>query len=177
MPFLFQANSPCAPFSPPYSGRCPRLLLIRAVRPGDQRRWWRDRPHVHGQGGDLCQLRQPGQTACRGARGTRRCQVKARPGVGVAACSVAAARTADGGWWAPATVAGLVVRLARGVADGEEDTGARVGGAAAREADALATASLWPPSTTASVIATPAAVRTPPATTAPARKLTSSMRA
>jgi hypothetical protein len=70
-----------------------------------------------------------------------------------------------------------------GVAGGEEDTGTRTGGTAegtaAREADALATASLWPPSTTASVIviATPAAVRTPPATTAPARKLTSSMRA
>jgi hypothetical protein len=68
-----------------------------------------------------------------------------------------------------------------GVADGEEDTGARTGataeGTAAREADALATASLWPPSTTASVIATPAAVRTPPATAAPERKLTSSMRA
>jgi hypothetical protein len=68
-----------------------------------------------------------------------------------------------------------------GVADGEEDTGARTGGTAAgtagRETGALATASLWPPSTTASVIATPAAVRTPPATTAPERKLTSSMRA
>ena len=67
-----------------------------------------------------------------------------------------------------------------GVGDGEEDAGAGTGetaeGTAAWEADALATASLWPPSTTASVIATPAAARTPPATTAPARKLTSSMR-
>jgi hypothetical protein len=87
---------------------------------------------------------------------------------------------------APATVAGVVARLARGVADGrmaggEEDTGTRTGGTAegtaGREACALATASLWPPSTTASVIATPAAIRTPPATTAPERKLTSSMRA
>ena len=78
------------------------------------------------------------------------------------------------------------MRLARGVADGEvagggEDTGAGTGGTAegtaAREADALATASLWLPSTTASVIATPAAATTPPAMTAPARKLTSSMRA
>ena len=80
----------------------------------------------------------------------------------------------------------VAVRLGRGVGDGgvaggEEDTGARTGetaeGTAAWEADALATASLWLPSTTASVIATPAAARTPPATTAPARKLTSSMRA
>jgi hypothetical protein len=73
------------------------------------------------------------------------------------------------------------VRLGRGVGDGTEETGATGGGAsegtAGREAGALATASLWPPSTTASVIATPAAVRTPPATTAPERKLTSSMRA
>jgi hypothetical protein len=68
-----------------------------------------------------------------------------------------------------------------GVAGGGEDAGARTGGTAAgtagREAGALATASLWPPSTTAIVIATPAAVRTPPVTTAPDRKLTSSMRA
>ena len=78
------------------------------------------------------------------------------------------------------------MRLGRGVGDGgvaggEEDTGARTGetaeGTAAWEADALATASLWLPSTTASVIVTPAAARTPPAKTAPARKLTSSMRA
>jgi hypothetical protein len=78
-------------------------------------------------------------------------------------------------------VAGGVVRLARGVDDGEEDTGGRVAGtaegAAGREAGALATASPWPPSTTASVIATPAAVSTPPATAAPERKLTSSIRA
>jgi hypothetical protein len=71
--------------------------------------------------------------------------------------------------------------VAGGVADGEEDTGARTGGTteeiAGREADALATASLRPPSTTASVIATAAAVSTPPATAAPERKLTSSMRA
>jgi hypothetical protein len=68
-----------------------------------------------------------------------------------------------------------------GVAGGEEETGARTEGTAEgtaeREAGALATASLWPPSTTASVIATPAAVSTPPAMTAPERKLTSSMRA
>jgi len=57
-----------------------------------------------------------------------------------------------------------------------EDGGATEG-TAAREAGALAAASLWPPSTTASVIATPAAVSTPPATAAPERKLTSSMRA
>jgi len=67
------------------------------------------------------------------------------------------------------------------VAGGEEDTGARTGGTtegiATREAGALATASLRPPSTTASVIATPAAVSTPPATAAPERKLTSSIRA
>jgi hypothetical protein len=68
-----------------------------------------------------------------------------------------------------------------GVAGGEEDTGARTGrtteGIAGWEAGALATATLWPPSTTASVIAAPAAVSTPPATAAPERKLTSSMRA
>jgi hypothetical protein len=68
-----------------------------------------------------------------------------------------------------------------GIAAGEEDTGARTegtaGGTAEREAGALATASLWPPSATASVIAAPATVSTPPATTAPERKLTSSMRA
>jgi hypothetical protein len=68
-----------------------------------------------------------------------------------------------------------------GAPGGGEDTGARTEGTAegtaAREADPLATASLWPPSTTASVIAAPAAVSTPPATTAPERKLTSSMRA
>jgi hypothetical protein len=68
-----------------------------------------------------------------------------------------------------------------GVAGGEGDTGARTGGitegVAGRETGALATASLWPPSTTASAIATPAAVSTPPATAAPERKLTSSMRA
>lgn len=71
--------------------------------------------------------------------------------------------------------------MADGGVVGEEGTGARTGGTAegtaAREAGALATASLWPPITTASVIAAPAAVRTPPATTAPERKLTSSMRA
>ena len=67
------------------------------------------------------------------------------------------------------------------MAGGEEEAGTGDGdateGAAAGEAGALATASLWPPSTTASVIATPAAVSTPPATAAPERKLTSSMRA
>ena len=77
--------------------------------------------------------------------------------------------------------AGSVVRLGRGVGDDEDETGAGDGGAtegtATREAGALATASLWPPSTTASVIATPAAVRTPPTTAAPERKLISSMRA
>ena len=104
------------------------------------------------------------------------------PGAG-AACRVADARVADGGWYAPATAAGSVVRLGRGVGDGEdeEETGAGDGGAtegtATREAGALATASLWPPSTTTSVIATAATVRTPPATAAPERKLTSSMRA
>ncbi len=79
-----------------------------------------------------------------------------RPGAGLAACRVADARVADGA--------------------GAGDGGATEG-TATREADALATASLWPPSTTASVIATPAAVRTPPATAAPERKLISSMRA
>ena len=44
-------------------------------------------------------------------------------------------------------MAGSVVRLARGVADGEEETGTGDGGAtegtATREAGALAAASLW----------------------------------
>jgi hypothetical protein len=67
--------------------------------------------------------------------------------------------------------------------DGEEETGAGDGDGggsateAAREGGELATASPWPPSTTASVIATPATESTPPATTAPERKLTSSIRA
>jgi hypothetical protein len=100
-----------------------------------------------------------------------------------AACRVADARVADGGWYALATAAGSFVRLGRGVGDGEdeEETGTGAGGAtegtATREADALATALLWPLSTTTSVIVTAATVRTPPATAAPERKLTSSMRA
>jgi len=43
--------------------------------------------------------------------------------------------------------------------------------------DTLVAAALWPPSTTASVIAIPTATRTPPTTAAPDRKLISSMRA
>jgi len=102
-----------------------------------------------------------------------------------AACLVAVARPADarvvdGGWWDPAGVARVVARLGRGVGDGTEATGATDRGAsegAATRAGAMAAASRWPLGTTASVIATPAAVRMPPATTAPERKLTSSMRA
>ena len=115
-----------------------------------------------------------------GERGSRSRGVGVLPGAG-AACRVADARVADGGWYAPATAAGSVVRLGRGVGEDEEETGAGDGGAtdgtATRETGALATASLWPPSTTTSVIATAATVRTPPTTAAPERKLTSSMRA
>jgi hypothetical protein len=76
------------------------------------------------------------------------------------------------------------VSLGRGVARGKAGTGdedaAEEGAAeeaAAGEAGALAAASPWPPSTTVRAIATPAAVRTPPATAMPDRKLTSSIRA
>jgi hypothetical protein len=48
---------------------------------------------------------------------------------------------------------------------------------AAGEAGALTAASPWPPSTTVSATATPAAARTTPATATPDRKLTSSIRA
>jgi hypothetical protein len=98
------------------------------------------------------------------------------------------ARAWVGGRWSPATVAGTLVSLGRGVARGDEDAGdedAADDGAAeaaaeageAGAAGALAAASPWPPSTTVSAIATPAAARTPPATAAPDRKLTSSIRA
>ena len=67
------------------------------------------------------------------------------------------------------------------MADGEaagttgDDGGA--GRATAAGRDALGAAALWPPSATASVIATPAATGTPVKTAAPDRKLISSMRA
>jgi len=49
--------------------------------------------------------------------------------------------------------------------------------AAGLSAGALVASALWPPSTTASVIATPTAASTPASTAAPERKLISSMRA
>jgi hypothetical protein len=85
-----------------------------------------------------------------------------------------------------AVAAGTGVLPACRAADGEEEPGAgdrgagdrgAAEGAAAWEAGAPATASPGPPGTTASVIATPAAVSTPPAIAAPDRKLTSSIRA
>ncbi len=76
------------------------------------------------------------------------------------ACAVADGRapgtTGDGGGVERATAAGLDVLDAL---------------------DALDAAVLWPPSATVSVIATPAAPRTPATAAAPDRKLISSMRA
>jgi hypothetical protein len=71
--------------------------------------------------------------------------------------------------------------VACAVADGRAARGTGDGGGVERatvaELDTLVAAVLWPPSATASVIAIPAATRTPPATAAPDRKLISSMRA
>ena len=71
--------------------------------------------------------------------------------------------------------------MARAVADGEAvgttGDGGGAGRATAAGRGALGAAALWPPSTTASVIATPAATGTPAKTAAPDRKLISSMRA
>jgi hypothetical protein len=71
--------------------------------------------------------------------------------------------------------------VARAGADGEAagstgDSGG-VERATAAGRGGLGAAALWPPSTTASVIATPAAMETPAKTAAPDRKLISSMRA
>ena len=57
------------------------------------------------------------------------------------------------------------------------DAGDGAGRAAGPGPDALVASALWPPSTTASVIATPTAASTPASTAAPERKLISSMRA
>jgi hypothetical protein len=70
--------------------------------------------------------------------------------------------------------------VARAVADGKaagrtEDDADVEPATAGR--GALVAATLWPPSATASPIATPAAARTPATTAAPDRKLISSMRA
>jgi hypothetical protein len=74
-----------------------------------------------------------------------------------------------------------VARGEEGAGAGEDGAGTGDGvaakGAATREAGALATAPPGPPGTTASVITTPAAMSTAPATAAPDRKLTSSIRA
>ena len=108
------------------------------------------------------------------------------PGSGVVAaarCARAQAGVGVGGRYSPATVAGTVVSLGRGVARGEEGEEAGTGdddaaeAAAAGEAGALAAASPWPPSTTVSVTATPATARTPPAAATPDQKRTSSIRA
>ena len=69
---------------------------------------------------------------------------------------------------------------AAGAADGAAGSMADDGGverATAAGRDALGAAPLWPPSATASVIATPAAASTPAEAAAPDRKLISSMRA
>jgi len=67
---------------------------------------------------------------------------------------------------------------AGGVTDGEAAGGAGAGGPerAAPGPGALVSAALWPPSITASVIATPTAASTAAAMAAPERKLISSMR-
>jgi hypothetical protein len=71
--------------------------------------------------------------------------------------------------------------VARALADGGEAGSTGDGGGVERAMpaglDALVAVALWPPSATASVIATPAAPRIPATTTAPDRKLISSMRA
>ena len=69
--------------------------------------------------------------------------------------------------------------MARAVDDGDAaagSTGDR-GGVERATALGLGAAALWPPSATASVIATPAAASTPAETAAPDRKLISSIRA
>jgi len=66
-------------------------------------------------------------------------------------------------------------RAAGSTGDGGGDERATM--AAVAGLDTLVAAALWPPSTTASVIAIPTATRTPPTTAAPDRKLISSMRA
>ncbi len=71
--------------------------------------------------------------------------------------------------------------MGRAVADGEAvgttGNGEGAGRATAAGRGARGTAALWPPSTTASVIATPAATGTPAKTATPDRKLVRSMRA
>ena len=68
--------------------------------------------------------------------------------------------------------------MARAVADGKaaEEAGDAGGAGRAAAGRGVPVAALWPPSATASAIATPAA-RTPATTAAPDRKLISSMRA
>jgi len=83
--------------------------------------------------------------------------------------------------WSPPAGARDVTGVARAVADGEaagstgDDGGAERATAAGR--GALGAAALWLPSTTARVIATPAATGAPAKTATPDRKLISSMRA
>jgi len=67
--------------------------------------------------------------------------------------------------------------VADGRAAGSTGDGGGVKRATVAGVDTLVAAALWPPRATASVIASPAATRTPPATAAPDRKLISSMRA
>ncbi len=71
----------------------------------------------------------------------------------------------------------MACAVADGGTAGRAGDGGGVERAMAAGLDALVAAALWPPSATASVIATPATARTPATTTAPDRKLTSSMRA
>ena len=67
--------------------------------------------------------------------------------------------------------------MADGAAAGNMADGGGVERATPAGRDALGVAPLWPPSATASVIATPAAASTPAEAAAPDRKLISSMRA
>jgi hypothetical protein len=101
------------------------------------------------------------------------------------ACGVADACWRDGDWKElPAAVRGAAGRLDRGVPEDAADVagaGAEDAGPARRAAasgdGALVAAALCPLSATASAMTAPAAASAPPVTTAPDRKLISSIRA
>jgi hypothetical protein len=65
-------------------------------RGGQRRRWRRNGPKGHG--GGLLPHQPGGSPGGAGERGSRRRGVGVRPGAGLAACRVADARVADGGW-------------------------------------------------------------------------------
>ena len=71
----------------------------------------------------------------------------------------------------------MACAVAEGGTAGSTGDGGGVERATVAVRDVLVAAAPWPPSATASVIATPATARTPATTRAPDRKLISSMRA